>query len=93
MKEFDVTIDGVTSRFTARTDVNNDVCIYEAGAETPSVVLMRSNMMERALSSLIDQDELIGLAISQATNDGLIVRARQEGRPVREAIAFVPHEM
>lgn len=88
-KDFELNIDGRASRFSARTGTARDVGIYEEGASLPCVVLTESNGLERALDSMVDKEELLSLAIVQATQQGLIKRAMQTGVPVRESLVFV----
>jgi len=88
-KDFEFNINGRTSRFSARTGTAHDVGIYEEGASAPCVVLTESNGLERALDSLVDKEELLSIAIVQATQHGLIERAMQTGTPVQESLAFV----
>jgi hypothetical protein len=88
-KDFEFDIDGKMFRFSARTGTAHDVGIYEEGATVPCVVLTESNGLERALDSLVDKEELLSLAIVQATQHGLIERARQTGAPVQESLMFV----
>jgi hypothetical protein len=92
-KNFDLSIDGRISHFTARLGTADDVGIYELDAAAPCVVLTRSNGLDRALGALVDGEELIDLAISQTANHGLIARAREKGEPVHEALLFVRNEM
>ena len=88
-KDFEFNIDGKTCRFSARTGTANDVGIYQEGASAPCVVLTESNGLERALDSLIDKEELLSIAVVQATQHGLIERALQTGAPVHESLVFV----
>ncbi len=88
-KDFEVNIDGEISRFSARTGTAHDVGIYEDGASVPCVVLTESNGLERMLDSLVDKEELLSIAIVQATQQGLIRRAMQTGAPVHESLVFV----
>jgi hypothetical protein len=88
-KDFEFTIDGRTSRFSARTGTAHDVGIYEEGASVPCVVLTESNGLERALDRVVDKEELLSIAMVQATQQGLIERATRTGAPVHESLAFV----
>ena len=90
-KSFEVNINGVSRYFSAHTNTDDAVSLYEKGSETPCVVLTRTNMLDRALGSLVNKDELIDLAISQATQHSLIHRAIEEGKPVHETLTFVPN--
>jgi len=90
-KDFELEINGQAARFTARTAAGRHVEIYEAGASAPCVVLAEGGGLDRALDRLVDNEELISLAISQVVGHGLIERARETGRPVHEALAFVPN--
>ena len=90
-KDFEVTIDGKTAHFHARAGAAHDIGIYAHGGATPCVVLTESNVLERALHAFVDTDELINLAILQTINHGLIERARETGKPVHEALVFVPN--
>lgn len=88
-KDFEFNLNGRPSRFSARTGTAHDVGIYEEGASVPCVVLSESNGLERALDRLVDKEELLSIAIVQATRHGLIERAMQTGTPVHESLAFV----
>jgi hypothetical protein len=88
-KDFEFDINGRTSRFSARTGTAHDVGIYEEGATLPCVVLTESNGLERALDGVVDKEELLALAIAQATQQGLIIRAMETGAPVHESLVFV----
>lgn len=88
-KDFEFNINGNDCRFSARTGTAHDVGIYEEGASVPCVVLTESNGLERALDRLVDKEELLSIAIVQATQHGLIERAMQTGTPVQESLAFV----
>lgn len=90
-KDFELNINGRTSLFSARTGIAHDVGIYEEGASVPCVVLTESNGLERALNSLVDKEELLSIAIVQATQQGLIERAIRTGEPVHESLTFVPN--
>jgi len=90
-KDFEANINGQIARFTAQAVPGHHVRIYEAGASLPCVVLSEGGGLDRALGRLVDQDELISLAISQAVNQGLIERARETGEQVHEALVFVPN--
>jgi hypothetical protein len=92
-KDFELNLNGQTTRFSARTGTAHDVGIFETGATTPCVVLTESNALERMFGRLVDNEELIDIAISQATRQGLIERAREGGNPVHEALAFVPNPL
>lgn len=89
-KEFEMNIDGKVSRFVARTGVDDDVGIFEIGAQTPSVVLTESNGFERLMGALVDKAELLDLAIAQTGANHLIERARRDGVCVSEAFRFAP---
>jgi hypothetical protein len=88
-KDFEFNINGRTFPFSARTGTAHDVGIYEEGASVPCVVLTESNGLERALDSLVDKEELLSIAIIQATRHGLIERAMHTGTAVHESLAFV----
>jgi hypothetical protein len=88
-KDFEFNINGRTSRFSARTGTAHDVGIYEEGASAPCVVLTESNGLERALDRVVDKEELLSIAMVQATQQGLIERAMRTGAPVHESLAFV----
>lgn len=88
-KDFEFNMNGTACRFSARTGTSHDVGIYEEGASAPCVVLTESNGLERALDRLVDKEELLAIAINQATQHGLIERAMQTGTPVQESLAFV----
>lgn len=90
-KDFEFNIDGRTFRFSARTGTAHDVGIYEEGASVPCVVLTESNGLDRVLDRLVDKEELLSIAIVQATQQGLIERALQTGAPVHESLVFVPN--
>lgn len=89
-KEFEIEIDGLVSRFVARTGVDDDVGIFEIGAQTPSVVLRESNGFELLMGALVDKAELLDLAIAQTGAHHLIERSRSEGVCVSEAFSFAP---
>ena len=84
-------IDGQMVHFQARAGAAHDIGIYACNGTTPCVVLTESNVLERALHAFVDTDELINLAILQTINHGLIERARETGKPVHEALVFVPN--
>lgn len=88
-KDFEFNINGRASRFSARTGTAHDVGIYAEGASVPCVVLTESNGLERALDRIVDKEELLSIAIVQATQHGLIERAIQAGTPIHESLAFV----
>jgi len=88
-KDFEFNINGNTSRFSARTGTAHDVGIYAEGASVPCVVLTESNGLERALDRVVDKEELLSIAIVQATQQGLIERAMITGEPVHESLVFV----
>lgn len=90
-KNFEMHINGQIAGFTARTGTANDVGIFENGASTPCVVLSESNGLERMLNPMVDKDELLSIAITQAINDGLIERARRTNQTVHESLRFVPN--
>jgi hypothetical protein len=90
-KDFECVVDGRTASFSARTGSAHDVGIYAEGASTPCVVLTESNGLERALDNLMDKDELLSIAIAQATQHGLIGRAMRTGAQVHESLVFVPN--
>jgi len=90
-KAFEVTINGVARQFSAHTNADDIVSLCENGADTPCVVLTRAHMLDRSFGTLVNEDELIDLAISQATQHSLIHRAFQEGKPVHEVFTFVPN--
>jgi hypothetical protein len=90
-KEFELHINGQPMRYTARTGMAHDVGIFEPGAATPCVVLTESNALDLALGRLVDKEELLDIAISQAARHGLIQRSRETGKPVHEALVFVPN--
>lgn len=90
-KDFEVTIDGQTAHFQARAVAAHHIEIYANGSAAPCVILTESNLLERALHSFVDTGELISLAIVQTINHRLIERARETGKPVHEALAFVPN--
>lgn len=88
-KDFEFIVDGRPVRFSARTGTAHDVGIYEESAPLPCVVLSESNGLEQALDRLIDKEELLSIAIVQATRHGLIERALRSGEQVHESLAFV----
>lgn len=88
-KDFEFSIDGRTFRFSARTGTAHDVGIYEEGATIPCVVLTESNGLERVLDGFVDKEELLSIAIVQATQQGLIRQAMQTGTPVHESLVFI----
>ena len=90
-KDFEVMIDGQTMHFQARAGAAHDIGIYADGVATPCVVLTESNALERALHAFMDTDELINLDILQTINHELIERARETGKPVHDALVFVPN--
>ena len=90
-KDFELDIDGRTVKFTARSGKAHDVGIYEEGASIPCVVLSENNSLERALDAMVDREELLGIAISQAIRQRLIERSRETGEQVHESLAFVPN--
>jgi len=92
-KVFEVILNGVSANYVARANAAGEVSIYKQGAETPCVVLTRSNVLDRALGSMVNSDELIDIAVSQAINNSLIFRAKDEGRVVHEALVFIPNEL
>ena len=92
-KVFEVVLNGVSANYVARANAGGEVSIYEQGSDKLCVVLTRSNVLDRALGSMVNNEELIDIAISQAVNNSLIFRAKDEGRVVHEALVFVPNEL